>query len=194
MASDDTDAGDAMSERLNSLDAIEKQVWAELGRACLDKQHPWRTPVLATVAGDAADARTVVLREVEPRQRQLLIYSDARAAKVPQLMLKPNGTIVMWSPRLGWQLRCRVRLVLEMSGLAASSRWARIKLSPAAQDYLSPLPPGTPLPAEPRHETPERQYFSVIHAEVQSIDWLELHPAGHRRARLEPGASVWLQT
>jgi hypothetical protein len=178
--------------RQTSLAAIEATAWAELERACADKQHPWRTPVLATVAGDSADARTVVLREVDVRQRQLLIYSDQRATKVTQLLRNPNGTLVMWSPQLGWQLRCRVRLALEMPGLAASSRWARIKLSPAAQDYLSPLAPGTPLLA-PTHATPEREYFSVINAEVTAIDWLELHAQGHRRALLNRDASQWLQ-
>ena len=183
-----------MASRLVSLADIGAEVWAELGRAAGDKQHPWRTPVLATVSGDAADARTVVLREVDARQRKLLIYSDERAGKVKQLLSCPNGTLVMWSPQLGWQLRCRVRLALEMSGLAASSRWARIKLSPAAQDYLSPLPPGTPLPADaPGHTVPEREYFSVISAQVTSIDWLELHAEGHRRAKFDGSASQWLQ-
>ena len=68
-----------------------------------------------------ADARTVVLREIDERQRALLIYTDERAGKVHQLLRQPHGTLVMWSPALGWQLRCRVRLVIEMSGLAASS-------------------------------------------------------------------------
>jgi hypothetical protein len=89
-----------------------------------------------------------------------------------------------------------VRLSLEMSGLAASSRWARIKLSPAAQDYLSPLAPGTPLPAHaqaPGHAAPEREYFSVICADVTSIDWLELHADGHRRARFDGDVGQWLQ-
>ena len=183
-----------MAGRLGSLAEIGAEVWAELGRAPRDKQHPWRTPVLATVSGDAADARTVVLREVDARQRQLLIYTDERASKVTQLLTHPDGTLVMWSPQLGWQLRCRVRLSLDTSGLAATSRWARIKLSPAAQDYLSPLPPGTPLPPQaPGHSAPEREYFSVISAEVTSIDWLELHAEGHRRARFDGGVGHWLQ-
>lgn len=183
-----------MDDRLDSLAAIEAAVWHHLAGCVADKAHPWRTPVLATINGDAADARTVVLREVDVRTKQLLIYTDERAGKVHQLLNHPRGTLVMWSPALGWQLRCRVRLSLEMSGLAASSRWARIRLSPAAQDYLSPLPPGTPLHgAAPAHPPVTRAYFAVIDASVESLDWLELHAEGHRRAIFDGQGARWVQ-
>lgn len=184
-----------MTARLKDLEAIHAEVWRQLTLATTDKQHPWRTPVLATINGHMADARTVVLREIDARDQRFLIYTDERAAKVPQLLSHPVGTLVMWSAAMGWQLRCRVHLALEMTGLAASSRWARIKLSPAAQDYLSPLPPGTPLDADaaPLHEPVTRDYFSVISAKLLSVDWLELHDQGHRRARFEGNSARWLQ-
>lgn len=183
-----------MPDRLDSLTAIEEAVWHELGQCIADKAHPWRTPVLATLDGERADARTVVLREVDARQKQLLIYTDERAGKVRQMLNRPHGTLVMWSPALSWQLRCRVRLSLEMSGLAASSRWARIRLSPAAQDYLSPLPPGVPLPPVPTAHPPvARDYFAVIDATVESLDWLELHRDGHRRAIFDGQGARWVQ-
>ena len=183
-----------MDARVTSLATIEVDVWAELERAITDNEHPWRTPVLATIANGLADARTVVLREVDVRQRQLLIYTDERAGKVSQLLRHPRGTVVMWSAALAWQLRCRVHLSLESSGLAASSRWARIRLSPAAQDYLSPLAPGSPIasPAPP-HPPVARDFFAIIDAKIESIDWLELHPEGHRRARFDGQGSRWLQ-
>jgi hypothetical protein len=67
-------------------------------------------------------------------------------------------------------------------------------LPPAAQDY-PPLPPGTPLDADaaPEHNAVARDYFSVISAKVLSIDWLELHEEGHRRARFEGNSARWLQ-
>jgi len=185
-----------MMRHLTSLEAIHAELWNQLMVAPSDKSHPWRTPVLATINGHLADARTVVLREIDEREQRLLIYTDERAAKVPQLLSHPVGTLVMWSAALGWQLRCRVHLGLEMTGLAASSRWARIKLAPDAQDYLSPLPPGTPLDAEepaPTHGAVARDYFSVISAKVLSIDWLELHEQGHRRALFENHSARWLQ-
>ena len=184
-----------MPDRLQSLEQIRDKVMAQLTAATLDREHPWRTPVLATINGQAADARCVVIREFDDRDCRFLIYTDERAGKVTQALRNPVGTLVMWSPVLGWQLRCRVHLSLEVSGLAASSRWARIKLSPAAQDYLSPLPPGTELeaPGAPTHAAVPRDYFSIINAQVLSIDWLELNALGHRRARFEGAQATWLQ-
>jgi hypothetical protein len=184
-----------VDRRPASLDEVESQVWDELGRAVADRRHPWRTPVLATTAdGGLPDARTVVLREADAAARRLVVYTDDRAAKVAQLRRQPVGMVVMWSPVLGWQLRCRVRLALADPGLATSARWARVRLSPSAQDYLAPFAPGTPLPAEaPTHPAVPHEHFAVIEAAVESLDWLELHRDGHRRARFDAAGRRWLQ-
>jgi pyridoxamine 5'-phosphate oxidase len=178
--------------RPQGLADVEQALWQELGRAAQTRGHAWRTPVLATREGDIADARILVLREVRTEHRELLFYSDARAGKLVQVAQAPVGTLVMWSADLGWQLRCRVHLGFETGGLEASSRWARLQLSPAAQDYLSPLPPGSPLDA-PVPALQGRSHFAVVTARVLSMDWLELHPQGHRRARLDDQGARWLQ-
>jgi hypothetical protein len=177
--------------RLESLPEIESAVWRELALAVQQKQHPWRVAVLATVDGDRADARNVVLRDLETESRTLLIYTDSRSPKARQLVSHPQGTLVMWSEALGWQLRLRVTLALETSGLRVSSRWARLKLTPAAQDYLSPLSPGSELGSamSPRES---RGHFAVVTAQVQGLDWLELHALGHRRARFDASGASWL--
>jgi pyridoxamine 5'-phosphate oxidase len=182
-----------MSTRLETLDAIEAALWRELQAAPRDKNHPWRAPVLATTDGEVGDARTVILREVEPAQTALLMYTDVRAGKVVQIAAHPRGTLVMWSPALGWQLRIRVHLQAVTDGLERSSRWARLKLSPAANDYLSSQAPGDPLDSA-LSARGERAYFALLEARVLSIDWLELHAQGHRRARFSNGATpCWLQ-
>ena len=182
-----------MSARLGTLDAIEAALWRELQTAPCDKQHPWRTPVLATTDGEVGDARTVILREVDPAQASVLMYTDARAGKVVQIAAHPGGTLAMWSPALGWQLRIRIHLQAVTDGLELSSRWARLKLSPAANDYLSPQAPGDLLDSAISARG-ERAYFALLEARVLSIDWLELHAQGHRRARFSNGATpCWLQ-
>lgn len=182
-----------MSEaRLDSLPAIEAALWRELAAAPHDKQHPWRTAVLATTDGDLGDARMVVLRAVDVTKRRVTIYTDTRAGKVAQLTANPVGTLVVWSPALSWQLRLRVRLRARSEGLEVSSHWARLKLSPAADDYLSAMAPGSVLDNAVGARG-ERAHFALIVAEVLSTDWLELHAQGHRRARFGTGDATWLQ-
>ncbi|KQW38268.1 pyridoxamine 5'-phosphate oxidase family protein [Rhizobacter sp. Root404] len=180
--------------RLASLPEIERALWQQLEAAVTERSHPWRTPVLATVAGDAADARTVILREVSTAERQLVVYTDERAGKVAQIAARPHGTLVMWSNALRWQLRCRVRLSVETDGLGVTSRWARLQHTAAAQDYLAPHAPGAPVPAGTGvAAAAQRAFFAVVAAEIESIDWLELHADGHRRARFDSVGGRWLQ-
>lgn len=191
-----------MSERIEALAAIHAACWLQLAQAAHDRAHGWRRMGLATAPratdGEAGwpEVRTVVLREVQAEQRQLVFYTDSRAAKVAQLQAQPQATALLWCPALGWQLRLRLRCAVDTGGLAVLSRWARLKLTPAAQDYLSPLTPGSAqgtagaAPA-PAHE--DCGHFAVVFGQVLSMDWLELHPAGHRRARFDAqGQGTWL--
>ena len=181
-----------MTTRLESLDQIHQACWQELARAPRNKAHAFRVMSLATVAGEVADLRSVVLREVLADEQTLLFFTDARSPKVAQIQRQPAGTLLAWCERLSWQLRLRVQLEVQTSGLAVSSRWARLKMTPAAQDYLSPLPPGAPV-EHPLPERSTREYFAVVHARVQAIDWLELHAEGHRRAVFDAaGQGRWL--
>jgi pyridoxamine 5'-phosphate oxidase len=188
----------AAPERLQSLPEIDAALWRELSRAVRDRHHPWRFATLATVSAQAdgvhPEARTVVLRDCDRVARRLLVYTDARSAKVQQAERRPQGVVVAWSPALGWQLRLHVALVLHTSGLQVSSRWAQLQLTPAAQDYMAPLPPGTPQAgagtAVPDRDS--RAHFAVLECQVQSTDWLELHRDGHRRARFDAEGSRWL--
>ncbi|RVT52832.1 pyridoxamine 5'-phosphate oxidase [Rubrivivax albus] len=170
---------------------IERACWLELGHAAQDRAHPWRVMTLATVDRDRADARSVVIRDVEEAARRLIFYTDARSAKIAQMHAHPRATLVGWWPKPGWQLRLSVTLSVQTSGLDVSSRWARVKLSPSAQDYLAALPPGTPVERF-QPERGSREHFAVVTAQIDEMDWLELHENGHRRARLAGDASTWL--
>ena len=180
-----------MSARLSHLDAIEAAVWRELESASRVNSHPWRLAVLATIDGDAADARSVVLRDVDTAARTLLVYTDPRSPKARQIAAHPLGTLVMWSATIGWQLRLRVRLTLQGTGLEVSSRWARLKMTPAAQDYLSPLAPGSAID-KPDPERGSREHFAIVEAEVLALDWTELHADGHRRAQFDADGRRWV--
>ena len=178
-------------DRLDQVDAIEAEVWSQLGRAPRERGHEWRVGVLATTDGATADARSIVLRDVDTLHHTLVFYADSRSPKVRQIAQHPHGTIVLWSATLSWQLRLRVHLSVETAGLAVSSRWARLKMSPGAQDYLSPLPPGTVVDT-PVPERGSREHFGVVTARIDTVDWLELHADGHRRAAFDADGRRWL--
>lgn len=183
--------------RLVTLDDIETAVWRELASACSHARHPWRRCVVATVGEDGPEARTMVLRECEPSVQLVALYTDARSPKLEQLSRDARAQIVCWSPELHWQVRLRCDMQVETQGLAVSTRWARVRFSPGAQDYLSHLPPGTDLlpdrpDSPPVHpDAVAHHHFAVLTARVRSIDWLELHETGHRRARFEAGGRAW---
>ncbi|MDH4061131.1 MAG: pyridoxamine 5'-phosphate oxidase family protein [Aquincola sp.] len=181
-----------MAGRIESLQLIEAACWQELAEATSGPGHDWHHLVLATVAGRHAEARVVVLREVDIGARELIFFTDSRSPKVEQMRAHPEATLVAWSASRMWQLRLVVRCTVLTDGLEVSSRWARLKLSPSARDYLSPLPPGTPVDRY-LPDRSSREHFAVVNAQVDSIDWLELHADGHRRARFDPQGARWLQ-
>jgi hypothetical protein len=194
-----------MTTRLQELDEIETSIWSELERSvaarpragsgetdAAEPPHEWRVAVLATVDDGQADARSLVLREVDAAERRLVFYTDARSPKVRQIEQSPQGTLIFYSRELGWQLRMQVRLHVETDGLAVSSRWARLQTSAGARDYQSVAAPGRPLDA-PLSELGVRGHFAMIEAMAETVDWMELHPEGHRRAVLGGHESRWLQ-
>jgi hypothetical protein len=186
-----------MASDLHQLGEIEEAIWGEL-ESCVEIRprdgapHEWRVAVLATVAEGQADARSIVLREVDARERQLVFYTDARSPKVRQIEALPQGTLIFWSAALAWQLRMQVLLAVQTSGLAVSSRWARLQTTAGAADYLAARAPGSSLDA-PLADLGTRSHFAMVTALVQSIDWLELAPEGHRRAQFGSGGPRWLQ-
>jgi hypothetical protein len=194
-----------MTARLQQLDEIEQCIWSEL-ESCValrprpepgetsasEPPHEWRVAVLATVDDGQADARSIVLREVDAAERRLIFYTDARSPKVRQIEASPQGTLIFHSHELGWQLRMQVRLAVETDGLAVSSRWAKLQTSAGAKDYLAAAAPGSPLDA-PLADLGVRGHFAMIEAMAETVDWLELHPQGHRRALLGGNGSRWVQ-
>ncbi|MBB5204506.1 hypothetical protein HNQ51_001820 [Inhella inkyongensis] len=184
------------AESFDDLAALHAALWVELERCVADKAHGWRVATLATLAtrsGDSVDARSIVLREVDAAQQQLIFFTDARSPKAAQLRDTPRAQLVCWCPRLGWQLRAKVVAEVLTEGLAVSSRWARLRLSPAAYDYLSPLPPGSALDGTPPTPLPEqRNHFALVRLQVTELDWLGLRSGGQRRAGFDAAGARWL--
>ena len=184
-----------MRTPLQTPQEIRQQIWRELARATQDRHHAWRTPVLATVGSDGlANARVVVLREVDVAHQTLRAYTDARSPKVGELLREPNALFVFWSDRLNWQLRARVVISADTAGPEVQARWQRVRQSASATDYLGSVAPGDDLESARGGitSTDTGHHFALLSAQVLEMDWLELSRDGHRRANLRPDGWQWL--
>lgn len=185
----------AMLPHLTSPADIRRQVWQQLNRACHDRHHAWRTPMLATATADGeVNGRTVVLRAANAAQQTLITFTDHRSAKASELVRQPKAMFVFWSARLKWQLRVRAQVTVQTSGPEVDAVWQRVQQSAAAGDYLAPTAPGSPItPAAPGAASPAaHHHLAILTAQVTEIDWLELSASGHRRARIGPDSWEWL--
>lgn len=182
-----------MMARIESLLTLERAIWQELRHAVREPNHEWRTMALATTDGESAQARTVMLREFDEMRRELLFFTDARSPKVGEIAEHPQGTLLLWSRKLHWQLRLAVELRVETEGPHQQRHWARLRDSTAANDYLSPAAPGAVLDRDGISAHGERAYFAVVHAKVLAVDWLELRDEGHRRASFDANGGLWRQ-
>lgn len=181
------------------VEAVLKELWSTLEGCTKSPRHPWRTPVLATINSDCATARIVVLRSAERRTRTLEFHTDSRSPKIAQLQANPIVEWVFYDPTLQMQVRARAMASIHSGDRVAADAWKRVPPS-SYLNYLATKPPGTDLGAS--QPTPPKSLlahpaFAVVLTKVEHLDWLWLHPQGHRRAhfRWRPSrwAGVWIQ-
>lgn len=159
---------------------------ALVARGVADRRHPFHTPVLATTGIDGApQARTVVLRGIDPVTRQLRLHTDARAGKVAELEAEPRATLMFYDPGAQLQLRLAGRATLHRDDALADDAWA------ASRDFsrmcyaIEPAP-GRAIaapPAAPLDSQAGRPHFCAVILHLHTLESLHLAAGGHRRAR-----------
>lgn len=184
-----------MSDWHDDLEATRAHVWAELENTLTARQAPWRTPVLSTLGTDGApEARTVVLRAVDPEAGTVTVYTDLRSAKVAEIGREPRAALTFWDPAESLQLRLRGTAVI-LSGADADPIWRALPPH-ATADYGTVPAPGSEIP-EPaqRATTGSISGFAVLVVQAVSLETLHIGRDRHRRARFQKGdrwGGVWL--
>jgi len=174
------------------FESLRANIWHELQRAVGERDHEWRTPVLAGVdAFGLPQARTVVLRQADPNTGTLQVYTDSRSPKVAELLGRPDAVLVFWSRRLRWQLRARVTVQVHTVGEQVEAAWEQVSQTAAAADYLAPAAPGSVF-ASGAHRDHALHHLAVLLARIESFDWLELAREGHRRVRFDASGACRL--
>ena len=172
---------------------ILNDIWSCLREGVNHGAHPFHTPVLANIIGDDPDLRTVVLRQVDQKQRVLLCHTDVRSPKFFALENNPQVAWLFYDRRTRVQLRFYGKASLHHADSTAQARWE--KSSPNSRlCYLTPQAPGAVLPVGDGNVPASGdgfESFAVISCQIVSIDWLCLRSAGHLRTRFDWRKNRW---
>ncbi len=155
-------------------------------------------PVLGTTAEEGCRLRAVILRQVNVSERILVCHTDARSAKVQEIIKCSQVSWLFYHPKKKIQLRVSGQATLHAHDPYADRQWADTGIT-SRLNYCSSQPPGTPLD-KPVSGLPDflmnkiptllesetgRKNFMVIAVRIDSIDWLMLKVTGNRRARFK---------
>lgn len=180
--------------------------WQLLVRAARDRRAPMHTPVVATVdVHGAPQARVMVLRAADRAAGTLRFHTDARSAKVQALADGGAVQVVAYDPGAKVQLRLSGRGTVETATAAAESAWAQSQTR-SLRCYMAPVAPGTAvdtptsgLPPAWELAVPDRAtatsngraHFAILQITLESLEFLYLAHAGHRRARFDRLPDRW---
>jgi 3-hydroxyisobutyrate dehydrogenase len=178
-----------------SLSDLEKDIWNRLVNGAIKSRDPFHTPSVATHSGNDISLRTVVLRKAFPETKELRFHTDTRSNKWQELIVNPSISALFYDAADRIQIRVKGRAVLHFNNDITTAAWQKTSLS-SRRCYLTNFDPSSftdhPTSGLPEHIEQEKftleeseigyQNFGIVSIQVQNIDWLWLHHAGHRRA------------
>jgi 3-hydroxyisobutyrate dehydrogenase len=190
-----------------TLTDLEKDAWNRLVNGAVKSRDPLHTPCVATHSGNDISLRTVVLRKAIPESKELRFHTDTRSKKWQELTLNPTISALFYDAADRIQIRVKGRAELHFNNDLTTNAWQKTSLS-SRRCYLTNFDPSSftdhPTSGLPEHIEQENftqeeseigfQKFGIVAIQVQNIDWLWLHHAGHRRAYFfyVNGSFIWM--
>lgn len=175
-------------------------VWTRLAAGAIDRTHSFYLPAIAiTSPAGEPTIRTVVLRKVDRAGSVISFQADRRSPKCEMLARNPAVAWLFYDDVARIQLRVKSVASIHTDDEIAKAAWAEVPVS-NRMNYAGEFSPGTAIPRVYRSPTQwreaGRENFATVLCSVMQIDWLMLHPEGHRRLRFTiDGASTtheWL--
>lgn len=181
---------------------ILKKIWKHLDLGTLERDHPFHTPVFATVAsGCAPDLRIVVLRRFWRKPPLLAFHAHIGSPKIQQILNNSNVYYLFYHPTEKMQVRVKGRAEIHTDDDLADEQWLATEFF-SRRCYVGASPsqtskkPASGLPEDlldraPTAEESEagRANFVVVTTTIEQVDCLELNVRGHRRSLF-----IWHET
>ncbi len=178
-----------------SIDELEKDCWIQLVNGAIKSRSPFHTSCVATINNGEVSTRTVVLRKAHPLLKELRFHTDTRSNKWKELQNNDSISALFYDPSTRVQIRVKGKAILHFNDEMTSEAWQKTSLS-SRRCYLTEASPSSfsAIPTSGLSEEVEQenftlaesevgaQNFGIVSIQVESLEWLWLNHAGHRRA------------
>lgn len=178
-----------------SIDELEKDCWLQLINGAIKSKSPFHTPCVATLNNSEVSMRTVVLRKALPLSKELRFHTDTRSNKWKELLNHDSISALFYDASTRVQIRIKGKAILHFNDEMTSEAWQKTTLS-SRRCYLTQVSPSSfsTIPTSGLSEEIEQenftlaesevgvQHFGIVSIQVESLEWLWLNHAGHRRA------------
>ena len=149
----------------------------------------FHTPVLSSFVEKTISTRTVVLREFNPKKRTLRFHTDNRSGKIEELKENSISSVHGYDPDLKVQIRLKGKTSLHIDNEVSKKAWAESR-EMSKMCYSVKDSPGNKISSpEPFDLIKEEidielgyENFAVLHFSYDSLEFLFLKGAGHRRS------------
>ena len=179
----------------NDLDKVYIKIWELLKTGLKNRDAPFHIPVLISGNKNKFDARIVVLRGINNKEKKIWFHSDIRSNKVKILKSNPDAALLFYDKSEKIQLRILGLAQINYQNDITKISWQKTAHM-SRQCYMGDKPPGTDVSIATSgltedidnlkysKEESEIGYknFCVIEVFIKSIEWLYLAAKGHRRA------------
>lgn len=177
---------------MQSLKVIQQGIWQQFIDAQNDRNHPFRLGAFATVGGNSANLRTIVIRKVIPENSALWFYTDYRSPKVQEIQTNPNIAWLFYDTIERTQVRLYGITELLRNTSINHYIWQQLP-EHSKMDYLTQNAPGT-IKEDSKTDLLDREgakNFCIVKTNIHRIDWLQLGRKEHSRASFELIDGVW---
>lgn len=184
-----------------------EEAWSLIATGVTNRNSPAHMPAVGTVdALGVPQMRIMILRDLSRDERTLRFHTDSRSMKAEEVRQNPATSVLIYDPAAKIQIRMSGKTHFATTGDIADTAWST-STPFARRCYMAETAPATPvvkpssgLPDWIEGKQPEeaqladyRGNFATLLVEIETIEWLYLANAGHRRARWQwdPAQNAW---
>ena len=149
----------------------------------------FHTPVLSSFVEKTISTRTVVLREFDSKNRTLRFHTDSRSGKIEELKENSISSVHGYDPDLKVQIRLKGKTSLHIDNEISKKAWAESR-EMSKMCYSVKDSPGNKISSPEPFDLIKEEIdielgynnFAVLHFNYDSLEFLFLKGAGHRRS------------